>query len=132
VSRQAFHTFVQRSFAALPGLQALSLALRVSDAQREAYEQAVRGEGFADFQIMEQTAPGTLVRAARRSEYTVVTYIEPRAGHEVALGLDIASVPDDLEALQHARDTGQPTATGQFTLVQEPGRPSGLLVFLPL
>ncbi len=52
VSRQAFHTFVQRSFARHPGRQALSLDLRVPDARREAYEQAVRREGFADFQIM--------------------------------------------------------------------------------
>src|SRR5262249_29982236 len=41
VSRQAFHTFVQRFFARYPGLRALSMALRVPDAQREAYEQAV-------------------------------------------------------------------------------------------
>src|SRR5262249_12654468 len=74
-SRQAFHTFVQRFFARYPGLQALSLAQRVPDAQREAYEQAVRREGFADFQIMEQTAPGVLVRAARRPEYIAVTYV---------------------------------------------------------
>ena len=132
VSRQAFRTFVQRSFARYPGLQALSVALRVPDAQREAYEQAVRREGFADFQIMEQTAPGVLVRAARRPEYIAVTYVEPWAGNEAAFGLDIASVPDRLEAVQQARDTGQPTATGRLSLVQDPDRSSGLLIFLPL
>ena len=100
--------------------------------QREAYEQAVRREGFADFQIMEQTAPGELVRAERHPEYIAVTYIEPRAGNEAVLGLDVASVPDHLEAVQQARDTGQPTATGRLTLVQDPGRSSGLLIFLPL
>ena len=132
VSRQAFHTFVQRSFVRYSGLRALSLALRVPDAQREAYEHTVRREGFADFQIIEHTAPGELVQAERRPEYIAVTYIEPRVGNETAFGLDIASVPDRLDALQQARDTGQPTATGRLTLVQEPGHPSGLLVFLPL
>src|SRR2546426_6445965 len=132
VSRQAFHTFVQRSFARYQGLQALSLDLRVPDARREAYEQTVRREGFADFQIIEQTAQGELVRAERRPEYIAVTYIEPRAENEMVLGFDVISSPDRLEALQQARDTGQPTATGRLTLVQEPGRPSGLLVFLPL
>jgi signal transduction histidine kinase len=34
--------------------------------------------------------------------------------------------------LQQARDTGQPTASGQLALVQDPGHSSGLLVFLPL
>jgi GAF domain-containing protein/CHASE1-domain containing sensor protein len=132
VSRQAFRTFVQRPFTRYPGLQALSLALRVPDAQREAYEQAVRREGFTDFQIMEQTAQGVLVRAARRPEYIAVTYVEPWAGNEAAFGLDIASVPDRLAAVQQARDTGQPTATGRLSLVQDPDRSSGLLIFLPL
>jgi signal transduction histidine kinase/integral membrane sensor domain MASE1 len=132
MSRQAFRTFVQPSFTRLPGLQALALALRVPDTQREAYEQSVRREGFTDFQIVEQTEPGELVRAARRPEYIAVTYIEPWAGNEAALGLDAASIPDRLGALQQARDTGQPTATVRLTLVQAPDHPSGLLVFLPL
>jgi signal transduction histidine kinase/CHASE1-domain containing sensor protein len=131
-SRQAFRIFVQRTFVRYPGLQALSMTLRVPDAQREAYEQAVRREGFADFQIIEQNDPGVLVRAAQRPEYIAVTYIEPWAGNEAALGLDIASVPDHREAVQQARDTGQPTATGRLSLVQEPDRASGLLIFLPL
>ena len=132
VSRQAFHTFVQRSFARYPGLQALSLELRVPDARREAHEQAVRREGFGDFQIMEQTVQGELVQAEQHPEYIAVTYIEPRAGNEAELGFDVLSAPDCLEALQQARDTGQPTATGRLTLVQDPGRQFELLVFLPL
>ena len=132
VSRQVFHTFVQRSLARYPGLQALSLDLRVPDTQREAYEQAVRREGFVDFQITEQSAQGALVRAERRPEYVVVTYIVPYKGNEPALGFDVASTADRLDALQRARDTGQPVATGRLTLVQEPGRQLGLLVFLPV
>jgi len=132
VGWQAFRTFVQRPFARYPGVRALSVALRVPDARREAYEQAVRREEFADFQIMEQTVQGALVRAEWRPEYIAVTYIEPQAGNEAVLGLDIESVPNYLDALHHARDTGQPTATNRLTLVQEPGSPSGLLVFLPL
>jgi CHASE1-domain containing sensor protein len=31
-----------------------------------------------------------------------------------------------------ARDTGRPAATGRLTLVQDPGRQDGLLVFLPV
>jgi signal transduction histidine kinase len=132
MSRQGFHTFVQRSLARHPGLQALSLDLRVPDARRDAYEQAIRREGFPDFQITEQTARGELVRAERRPEYVVVTYIEPYPGNERALGFDVVSSHDRLEALQRARDTGQPVATGRLGLVQEPGRQFGLLVFLPV
>jgi len=130
--RQAFHTFVQREFARHPGLQAVSWDLRLPDARREAYEQAVRGEGFPDFQITEQTAQGEMARAARRPEYVAVTYIVPYTGNERALGFDVLSTPDRHEALQRARDTGQPAATGRLTLVQEPGRQFGLLVFVPV
>jgi signal transduction histidine kinase/CHASE1-domain containing sensor protein len=132
VSQQAFHTFVQRSFARHPSLQALSLHLRVPDTRREADEQGVRREGVAAFQSMQQTMPGELVWAERRPEDIVVTYFEPPAGNEVASGFDADSVPDRLEALQQARDTGQPTATGRLMLGQDPGRQFGLLIFLPL
>jgi signal transduction histidine kinase len=132
VSQQAFHTFVQRSFVRHPSLQALSLHLRVPDTRREAYEQAVRGEGFATLQSLQHTAPGELVWAERRPEDIAVTYIEPRAGNDAALGFDAAFVPDRLAALQQARDTGQPAATGRLTLGQDPGRQFGLLIFLPL
>jgi signal transduction histidine kinase/CHASE1-domain containing sensor protein len=132
VSRQGFHTFVQRSLARHPGLQALSLDLRVPHDRREVYEQAFRRGGGPDFQITEQTAEGELVRAAQRPEYVVVTYLVPYTGNEPALGFDVASTPDRLDALRQAADTGQPVATGRLTLVQEPGRQFGLLVFLPI
>ena len=131
-SRQAFHTFVQRSLARQVGLQALSWARRVPDAQRDAYEEAMRQEGFPSFQIVEHDAHGQLVRAARRPEHVVVSYIEPYAGNEQALGFDVASTPDRLVALQQARDAGEPRATGRLRLVQEPGYPLGWLVFLPI
>jgi signal transduction histidine kinase/integral membrane sensor domain MASE1 len=132
LSRPAFQTFVQRSFARHPGLQALSWDRRVPDALRDAYEEAVRREGYPDFQIAVQNAHGQMVRAARRPEYVVVSYIEPSVGNGRALGFDVASTPDRLEALQQARDTGQPAATGRLMLVQETGRQLGLLVFLPI
>jgi signal transduction histidine kinase/CHASE1-domain containing sensor protein len=132
VSQQAFRTFVRRSFARHPSLQALSLHLRMPDTRREAYEQAVRGEGLAAFQSMQHTTPGGLVWTERRPEDIAVTYIETRAGSEAALGFDAAFVHDRLEALQQARDTGRPTATGRLTLGQDPGHQFGLLIFLPL
>jgi CHASE1-domain containing sensor protein len=100
--------------------------------QREAYEEATRQEWAPDFQITERDAAGQLVRAARRPEYVVVSYIEPLAENERALGFDVASGPNHLEALQRARDTGQPSATSRLTLVQEPGHQFGLLIVMPV
>jgi PAS domain S-box-containing protein len=132
VTRQEFHTFVQGALARHPGLQALSFDRRVPDAQRAAYEEAVRRDGYPNFQITEQNAQGQMVRAAPRPEYVAVYYIEPYAGNEQALGFDVASTPDRLEVLQRARDTGEPGATGRIMLVQETGQQFGWLTLLPL
>jgi CHASE1-domain containing sensor protein len=114
------------------GLQALSWNPRIPDAQRKAYEEALRREGYRDFQITERDAAGQLVRATRRPEYIAVSYIEPLVGNERALGLDVASVPDRLEALERARDTGELSTTSRLTLVQEPGHQFGLLIVVPV
>jgi len=132
MSRPKFRTFVQRLFSRHPGIQALSWDRRVLDGERAAYEEAVRQEGYPAFEITEQNAQGQLVRAAQRPEYVAVSYIEPAAGNESALGYDAASTVDRLEALQHARDTGEPRATGRTILVQETGQQFGLLIFLPI
>ena len=132
VGRHAFSTFVQRLFARHPGIQALSWDRRVPDVERSAYEAAMRQAGYPAFQITEQNAQGQLVRAAARQEYVAVTYIEPSAGNESALGYDVASETDRLVALHGARDTGAPRATGRLMLVQESSQQFGLLIFLPL
>lgn len=131
VTRQEFHTFVQQAFTRHPSLQALTFNRRLSDTQREAYEEAMRQAGYANFQITEKHPTGHLVRAAQRPEYVVVHYLEPYADNEQVLGFDVASEPSRLEALQRARDAGVPRATGRLTLVQ--GRPHhiGWLVFMP-
>jgi signal transduction histidine kinase len=132
VQRAEFHTFVHGALAHQPGIQALSWDRHVPDTLREAFEEAVRQEGGADFQISEQDAQGQMVRATRRPEYVVVSYIEPHAGNEKALGYDAASDPVRLEALQRARDSGRAIATGRLMLVQETGRQFGLLIFQPI
>lgn len=55
--------------------------------------------------------------------------VTPRAGRQVALGLDSASEPVRRQALEAARSTGQPTATAPVRLAT--GEP-GLLVVLPV
>jgi signal transduction histidine kinase/CHASE1-domain containing sensor protein len=132
VKQEAFHTFAQRSFARYPGLQALLLGLRMPDARWEAHTQAVRPKGVGDLQSVEQTVQGATVQAGQHPQDIAVTYLEPRAENEATFGFDVLSVPDSLEAMQQARDTGQPQATGRLTLGQDPGRHFVLLVFLPL
>jgi len=80
VKRDEFRTFVHGALAHHPDIQALSWDRRVPDVLREGYEEAVRQEGYADFQITEQDAQGRMVRAMRRPEYVVVSYMSRMRG----------------------------------------------------
>jgi CHASE1-domain containing sensor protein len=104
----------------------------VTDAERAAFEEAARREGYSDFQITEQYAPDQMMRAEPRPEYVPVYYIEPYPGNEPALGFDVASDPVRREALGRACDTGAPIASGWIALVQAGGDRSGIAIYLPI
>ena len=115
INRQQFKTFVSRWFSRHPGIRAVSWSPRILDSERANYEQAAREDGLDNFQITERSPQGQLVWAARRAEYIPVYYLESVRGNERALGFDVASDPTRREALDRARDTGQPTATDPLT-----------------
>ena len=132
VGRDDFSNFVHHALERNPGIQALSWNARVVDAQRDNFEQSMQDNNHPQFQITERNADSRMVRAARRSEYVAVTFIEPMLGNENALGFDVGSNPIRLAALNQARDSGKPVATGRITLVQEAQSQFGILVLLPL
>ena len=132
INRQQFKTFVARWFSRHPGIRAVSWSPRILDSERANYEKAAREDGLSNFQITEQSPQGQLVRAARRAEYIPAYYSESVRGNERALGFDAASDPTRREALNRARDTGEPTATDPLTLIQDIEREGGFVVFLPI
>lgn len=132
VSRLEFRALVQGLFPRFEGVQAVEWVPRVADAQRLASEETAAREGLAAFQISELDARGGFVRAAPRAEYFPVYDVQPAAGNERALGFDLASDPVRREAMDRARDTGQPIATGRVRLVQETSNQFGVLVFQPI
>ncbi len=131
VERQEFRKFVKGILAEHRGIQALEWIPHITDSERGAFEAAARAEGHADFQITELNDKGEMVRAARREEYFPAHYVEPLVENERALGFDLGSNPDQLEALERARDTGKAVSTGRVTL-QETGEHLGFLIFLPI
>jgi len=132
VTRTAFHTFVEKTFRYYPGIQALEWLPYVAGGQRQAFESAIRREGFPHFVITQRNARNQVVPAARRKSYVPVAYVAPFAGNESAFGYDVSSNPTRRAALNRARDTGRPVMTGRITLVQERGRQAGALVFRPV
>jgi diguanylate cyclase (GGDEF)-like protein/PAS domain S-box-containing protein len=131
VSRSEFRNYVNslELHRRYPGVQVIHYGERITAAQREAFEQAVRSDtsveprGYPHFSIK---PPGD------RAEYVVVRYVEPMASNEAALGLDLGGDPVRLAALDRTRDSGQPTASGAIALANDPTRHPGFAMRLPV
>ena len=132
VERGEFTTFVQHLLFLDPALQVLSWVPRVTDSQRSAFEEKARHEGHPTFQITQNNAEGSLVRAERRAVYFPVYFLEPDKGKGPSLGYDLASDSSLLKALTRARDTGEKTATSRIDLAQKKQDQHGFLLFAPI
>lgn len=133
VSAAEFDTYSNDVLSRLPNLQALSWNPVVSRADLPAFVARQRAQpGLENFTVTERDAAGKPRPVAPRPEYVVVAYIEPIEKNRSALGFDIASNPVRAAAIETARDTGRPTATGPIDLVQESGTQKGMLAVLPV
>ncbi len=132
VTREQFVKFVAEALARQPELQALTWNPRVQAADRAALEAAARADGFADFHFSEGDPAGTFRVAGARPEYFPVYFVEPLAGNERAFGYDVNSNPLRREAMERARDSGEPAATEPIHLAQESANQLGFLVFQPI
>ncbi len=115
---------------ATPGAQAFAWAPIVPDADRTAFEQAMRARGLADFTITELDADGALTPAAPRPTYTVVEFFEAVESIRSALGLDLAADPSRRATLAQAQATGEIAATAPITLFNSGER--GILLVAPI
>lgn len=134
IDAATFSRFVQRSLGSYPGIQALEWAPLVRQPERAAYEQRLQDvTSGRQSSITERDRTGTLTPAATRPTYVPVTFLEPWQSNEAALGFDLASNPTRRIALERARDTGKPAATGRIQLVQDAAEDQySFLVFVPI
>jgi len=133
ISRKNFRDYVTPLLDEHPDIQAFEWVPRVFAADRSAHEQATRNEGLHGYRLTEKKSDGTLGPAGPREVYYPVTYVEPLAGNEAALGFSPGpALPGRLEAIERARDTGQLAATPAFPLIQRKEKENGFLVFAPV
>jgi diguanylate cyclase (GGDEF)-like protein/PAS domain S-box-containing protein len=131
VSRTEFRSYVNSLDLSrrYPGIQVIHYGHRISAEKRQAFEAAVRSDasiepgGYPNFAIK---PPG------ERPDYVVVQYVEPMAGNEGALGLDLGGDPVRLAVLERIRDSGQLTASGIIALALDPKRHPGFAMRVPL
>ncbi len=118
VTRAEFRSVVLDQVARTPGIQALEWVPRVSAAERAACEERARVEGLAGFEVKDRTEDGSFVRAAERTEYLPLLFVEPQPGNASVLGYDVA-LARTRGALAEARDTGEVRGSPPLVLAQE-------------
>src|SRR2546425_294002 len=128
VEPDEFHHFVQHLELQerYPGIQGIGYSVRVQPEERDALIDSLRRRGLKDFHIWpEQT----------RSEYHSIIYLEPLdRRNKAAIGYDMFTEPVRRAAMERARDTGLPAASGRVMLVQEidPETQPGFLIYAPV
>jgi PAS domain S-box-containing protein len=113
VDRREWHTYVsdlklQQNF---PGIQGLGFSLMVAPSDRDKHIAAIRADGFPSYTIRPE---------GERDMYSSVIYIEPFDWrNQRAFGYDMLSERVRRDALEQARDSGEPAVSGRVKLVQE-------------
>ena len=113
-----------RGSRTLPGLQALGFSRAIATADQPAFEQSMHTAGFAQYRIQ----PGS-----GRSSVAAVTLIEPLDDNNRSLlGQDGYRNPTCRAAMDHARDSGEPSM-GKVVSVPLAGGSQPLLpIFVPV
>jgi len=127
VTPQEFRAFVNRMKLRdrYPGMQGIGYSVRVPAAAKDAFIAQLRQEGI-NLNIRPNYP---------RSEYHAIVYLEPQdRRNRVAIGYDMFSEPVRRAAMERARDTGSPAASGKVTLVQEidKHKQAVFLIYLPV
>ena len=129
VTRGEFRAYVQRLEVQkrYPGIQGIGFSRIVGADQREEILASAR-RAHPAFRFWPPSAADT---------FTAILYLEPADRANVhALGFDMASEETRRIAMERARDTGLPAATGAVRLVQEQIRAdpeqAGFLIYVPV
>jgi CHASE1-domain containing sensor protein len=128
VTREDFRLFVTTLAIDLhwPGIQGVGFSRRVPAAHKQAHVDAIRAEGFPDYQIRPE---------GERETYSAIVFLEPFDWrNQRAFGYDMYSNPTRREAMERARDSGQAATSGLITLVQETTEDvqPGFLIYVPV
>jgi diguanylate cyclase (GGDEF)-like protein/PAS domain S-box-containing protein len=119
VSRREFRLYLssfqmERRYSII---RILSYSRFVKHADRAAFERQVR----ADTSVDPRGYPGFAIKPpGRRDDYTVIEYLEPHQGNEIAFGLDLAADPVRRGEIERARDLGEPVASGPLAATINP------------
>jgi PAS domain S-box-containing protein len=109
------------------GLQVLGFIANVPRTNLDHFLASTRNDKAADY----NPAEFRVWPLEQKSNYAVVTYVEPVEGNRQALGYDISSDATRREAAEEAAESGEAVLTRRIKLVQADGTP-GVLLLLPI
>jgi signal transduction histidine kinase/CheY-like chemotaxis protein len=126
-SPEQFRAFVDRLALQerYPGVQGIGYSERIPSSELDRVVTAQRGAD-SEFRVWPEGA---------RPEYHSVLYLEPLdRRNQAAIGYDMFTEPTRRAAMERARDTGAPAASGHVTLVQEidEKKQPGFLIYMPV
>ena len=108
------------------GIQGLGFSLRLRPEEKNALAESMRRSGVPNFKIWPDYP---------RNEYHAIIYLQPQnERNRIALGYDMFTEPVRHAAMEQARDTGVPAASGRVFLVQEveSHRQPGFIIYAPV
>jgi len=130
VEKDEFTHFVQQIELQknYPGIQGIGFSIRLQPEERTALIERMQRDGFPDFKIWPEY---------KRNEYNSIIYLEPLdTRNRIAIGFDMATQEVRRQAMEGARDSGTPVASGRVVLVQESNTPQeqqfGFLIYAPV
>jgi PAS domain S-box-containing protein len=128
VTRDQWHRYVQalRLQENFPGIQGLGFTRMIAPEDLESHIADLRAEGFPDYSIRPEGA---------REHYSAIIYLEPFDWrNQRAFGYDMYSESVRRQAMERARDSGEPAISGRVTLVQETEQnvQYGFLMYIPV
>ena len=123
-----FYRFVQQLDLQknYPGIQGIGFSKRFTHAEKDDLIRQMRQKVREDFNVQPD---------GPRDEYTAIVYLFPLGNqNEKAIGFDMFSDPVRRHAMEEARDTGLPAASGRVRLIQEPDNEEqpGFLIYAPV
>jgi PAS domain S-box-containing protein len=129
VRKQEFNAYVQRLQLQkrYSGIQGIGFAIRIKAEEITQLVVRMEKEGNQNFTLRPQQPI--------RNEYYPIIYLEPlNKRNQAAIGYDMFSEIQRRLAMEQARDTGAPAASGRVTLVQEieEKKQAGFLIYVPI
>ncbi len=130
-SRDDFRDFTSNLLKRYDGTQNYTWNPRVAGDERHNFEASIRFAYHKNFEIIDRvhTNPPGLTQAVAADVYLPILYVEPFAGNESVLGLNVLSIPPARRAIELTLLTGLAHASAPFRLVQETGEQVGVVVY---